>query len=250
MSKFFFHTGKKFFNLQRAITLFFIYLGHLSYIFIFKWQDVRWKHTILNTLHAGSVLVFPLIILSGLIGTSLAYSINYILAPFNLQNQALFIAQSTIIRDMAPLPIGFIFCVQCGLNLINPDHPSLNHTPDRVMLETILPLIVGVNITAMLLYTYISATFFLSVFLTFSYLLHMSTDEYVLRLSEIINPADVITSLVKTILYATIASYTAGYYYYYVTNKVMPVRKAVSRIITRGLFWLVVISVLVKLNFT
>lgn len=78
----------------------------------------------------------------------------------------------------------------------------------------------------------------------------MSTDEYLLRLSEIINPADVITSLIKTILYASIASYTAGYYYYYVTNKVMPVRRAVSRIITRGLFWLVVISVLVKLNFT
>ena len=194
--------------------------------------------------------MLPLVIITMLMGISLALSIHFILARYNLQNEALFIAQDSMIKDIAPLPIGFVLCVHCGLNLIDKNHPSLHQPPQTVLLETIIPLIVAMNITAILLYTYVCSAFYTSVFLAFNYFLHTNTDEYLIKLSRIINPLDIGLSIGKTMLLATIASFIAGYYYYDVALRVLPTRKAVSRIITRGLFWLVVISVLIKVYFT
>ena len=190
--------------------------------------------------------MLPLIFVSLLMGMSLAISINYILAPFNLQQQAMLIAENAIIHDFAPMTIGFVLCAQCGLNLIDFYHPDQRQTPDKVLLETIIPLVTGINITALLLFTYVSLAFFVSVLFTFYYFLQLDTHEYLIRLSAVINYADLISSLCKTILYATIASFTAGYYYYDVANRVLSTRKAVSRIITRGLFWLIAMNVLLK----
>lgn len=243
------HTGKKALDLHSSIKLFFLYVGHLFSSLLFRNYLVSWRPTLPAVISAGAFLLIPLLVVSMLIGVSLTLTINYILAPFNLQNQGLFIAQNMIIRDIAPLPIGFIFCVQCGLNLINANHPSLHHAPDKVMLETIIPLVIGVNLTSILLYTYVTAAFFVSVFFTFTTILHMNIDEYILRLSELVAPLDIISSLIKTIIYATIASLIAGYYYYDVAKRILPVRQAVSRIITRGLFWLVVGSVFIKVYF-
>ncbi len=78
-------------------------------------------------------------------------------------------------------------------------------------------------------------------------MLQISTDEYLLRLSEFMNPYDFGYSILKTVFYASIASFTAGYYYYDVANRILPTRRAVSRIITRGLLWLVVGSLILKL---
>jgi len=243
-------TGRKTEQIYHSILIFFQFFGQLIYNLLFNWNAILWQNTVISTLRAGAWIFIPLSILSMLMGMSLTLSIHYILSRFNLQNQAMFIAQNTIITDFSPLPIGFVLCVQCGLNLINSDHPSLHHTPEKVILETIIPLIAGINCTAILLYAYVSFSFFLSIFFTFYYFLQTNTDEYLLRLGSIIRPIDIIISIGKTMIFATIASLTAGYYYYDVAKRVIPTRKAVSRIITRGLFWLIVISVLIKIFFS
>lgn len=244
------HTGEKTSALADSMVFFFLFLGHFFYNLIVNCYKIHWHNTFRITLRAGSIIVLPLIIVTMLMGISLALSIHYILARYNLQNQALFIIQDSMIKDIAPLPIGFVLCVHCGLNLIDVNHPSLHQSPQTVLLETIIPLIVAINLTAMLLYTYVATAFYVSVFLAFNYFLHTNTDEYLLNLSRIINPIDISMSIGKTMLLATIASFIAGYYYYDVAIRVLATRKAVSRIITRGLFWLVVISVLLKVYFS
>jgi hypothetical protein len=54
-------------------------------------------------------------------------------------------------------------------------------------------------------------------------------------------------SILKTLCYCTIVGLTTGYYYYEVAIHDIAVRRAVSRIITRGLFWILVCSAYFKL---
>lgn len=241
------NTGKKATELYRAFIFYFSFLGHLIASVFLHSNAIVWRPTFTTTLIAGGWIVFPLIVVSVLIGMSMALSIHYILAPFHLQHQAIIIAQTTMLHDAAPLLIGFVLCVHCSLNLINPKHPSLKHSPQDVLLKTIIPLIVSINCTALLLYIYVTLSFLIGVYFTFYYFLQININEYLAGLNDIIYSSDIVGSVAKSLLFATIASVTAGYYYYDVASRILSTRTAVSRIITRGLFWLVVISVLIKL---
>ncbi|WP_058526073.1 ABC transporter permease [Legionella erythra] len=240
-------TGEKAGALLQSTLFFFVFFGNFFYSLVCNWNAITWRESFFATLRAGTWVVIPLLFVSMLMGTSLAVSIHYMLAPYNLQHQGMLIAQNTVIHDFAPLTIGFVLCTQCGLNLIDFYHPSLHEDPQKVLLENIIPLVAGFNVTALLLYTYVSLGFLTSIFLTFYYYLKADINEYLIRLGDVITLADLLNSLCKTILYATIASFTAGYYYYDVANRILPTRKAVSRIITRGLFWLITVSVVLKL---
>ena len=241
-------TGKKIHKFFGAFTFFFQFFGELVSQFLRHGNRVTWRKIIAANLHFGTTIVIPLILVSMLIGMALTVSIHLTLAHFHLQQKAMVIIQTTMLRDIAPLPIGFVFCVHCGLNLIEEDHPSLHQLPKVVILETIVPLFAGINITALLLYTYVFLSFLFSAYITSYFILETNTNEYLLRLSQIINPYEVIESLVKTVAYASTAALVAAYYYYAVASKVIPTRQAVSRIITRSLFWLIVLSVGFKLS--
>lgn len=239
--------GKRGVDFFWSIRFFFQFLGHLTYTLIYNFRRIAWKHTLAITMGAGSSLVLPLMIVSVLIAIFMALSIHNMLSMYNIQNKALNLIQDAVIRDIAPMPIGFVLCVHCSFNLIDKEHPSLHKSPQIVLRETIIPLIVGINFNAVLLYTYVIFAFFVGTYFTFHTLVHANMDEYLLRLNESIKPSDVLLSVAKTMLLATIASFIAGYYYYDVAIRVLPVRLAVSRIITRGLLWLVVFSVLLKI---
>lgn len=241
------HTGKKAHETFDAIVFFFQFLGELVSRILRHANRIVWGPTIQANLQASAIIVIPLVLLSLLIGMALTLSVHLALSRFNLQHQATFILETTMLRDMAPLMIGFVLCVHSGLNLIDKNHPSLHKPPILVLLETIIPLFVGINLCALLLYTYVFTSFILGAFFTSYFILQANTDEYLLRLTEIIEPIDWLASVVKTLVYATIASFIAGYYYYGVANDVISTRQAVSRVITRSLFWLILISGVFKL---
>ena len=139
------HAGKQTTLISRSIIFFFQYLGELTDCIINRWSNVVWHHTVKSNLYVGATIVIPLIIITMLAGMSLAYSIHVVLTPYHIQDKAMIIAQTTLLRDFAPFTIGFVLCVHCGLNLIDKNHPSLNHPPRFVILETIIPLMVGIN---------------------------------------------------------------------------------------------------------
>ncbi len=142
--------GYKTTRLLRAFIFFFVFFGHFFYCLIGKFTHIHWKSSFLGVLRAGSKLVIPMMLVCMLIGTTMAISIHYFLTKYNLQNQAMYLVQNMIIRDLVPIIIGFVLCVHCSFNLIDEYHPSLNRSPDQVMLETIIPLVVGVGFTALI----------------------------------------------------------------------------------------------------
>ncbi len=240
-------TGKKTYQLVETFFFFFEFLGALISQLLRHGNKVTWRKMIVANLHFGTSIVIPLILISMLIGIALTVSVHLTLARFHLQQQAMVIVQTAMLRDIAPLPIGFVLCVHCGLNLIEKDHPSLHQEPKIILWETIIPLFAGINIAALLLYSYVFTSFLFSAYISSYFILESNTDEYLLNLSQLINPCQAIESIVKTLSYATTACLVAGYYYYAVASEIIPTRKAVSRIITRSLFWLLLLSVALKL---
>lgn len=228
---------------------FFQYIGLLIHKSLFFWQKIEGRNTLLKSLNSGSKLALPLILVVILIGFSLTLSINYLLSQYNLQHRVILIAQNILIRDIAPLLISFVLCASAALMLIDAHHPSLHHPPEQVMLHTTIPLIVSMNCTAILLYIYIAATLHLTIIFTVYFFIEGNITAYLLNLGTMINKSSLVISFINTVIYASIASIIAGFYYFEVSIRGLSTQRAVSKIITRGLFWLIGISVLIKYYF-
>lgn len=227
---------------------FFQYLGHISYVFIatlFSSHE-RSRLEFLLTLKGGAIIMPPLFIVAMFIGSGMALSVHVMLSRFNIQQQAMMIAQDALIHDIVPILISFILCARAALMLIEEDHPLLKNNKYDVILEWILPLIAGNLVTAILLYAYVVVALLFSIYVTFDYILELDVREYLLRLNDSLSLPLVSISVFKTLLYTFIASLIAGFYYYCIPAREMPLKHAVSKILLRGLFWLIVISGIIK----
>jgi ABC-type transporter Mla maintaining outer membrane lipid asymmetry permease subunit MlaE len=240
---------------MHSIILFFVLFGHLCHSIkdvICGRKSISWFGIVRILFYSGAILVIPLVIICGLIGMSLSLNAYSILYPFNLQNKALPISQDLLTKDLIPLIIGFVLCVQSSLNIITAriKITKLKRTPDEVILEYVLPIMIGINLTGLLLFTYTIVAIFISLYFTFHYLLDTSTHEFLIHVGHSVTITALIYSVIKTFLYCSIVSLTAGYYYYQVAVSQISLRRAVSRIFTRGSLWLTLISVYWKfMNF-
>lgn len=230
-----------------------LFLGFIGHLFLNIMHamvgkvKIPWINTLDTLFSSGARLVIPLTFISAVATMSITLNIYYLLSPFGLQNKVEFIAVNIISHDLVPLIIGLVLCIQSSLNLINIQAQKLHHVPHTIILEYIFPILIGINITALLLYTYLFAACLLSMYLTFHYVVHYDIYQFFWRLSNFIRPLDIMCSIFKTLVYATIVSLTVGYYYYEVAIRDILVRRAVSRIITRGLVWIVMASAYLKL---
>lgn len=252
---FFKQTGMYFIRFFQSIFFFFAFIGHLSQSVknsITRHLTISWPNVLKILYYSGASLALPLIIISALMTMSLSMNSYLIFSKFNLEDKALPIVQTLLVQDLVPLLIGFVLCVQVSLNIINAriKITKLQRTPQEVILEYILPIIIGINITGILLYAYMIFVMFLSLYITFHLILNRSIQFFILDVVHSTSPFALTFSLFKTLLYCSIVSFTAGYYYYQVATHHVPVRRAVSRILTRGSLWLTVSSVSIKfLNF-
>lgn len=245
-------TGFHVFRFFKSIFFFLSFIGHLAHSsknIITRHLSISWQNVWKILYYSGVSLVIPLIIVSALMALSLGINSFLILSNFHLEDKALPIAQTLLLQDVLPLLIGFVLCVQVSLNIINAriKITKLQRTPQEVILEYILPIIIGVNITGLLLYVYLISVIYLSLYITFHHLLNINADMYVMELERNTTFFSVTYSIIKTLLYCSIVSFTAGYYYYMVATRHVPVRRAVSRILTRGSLWLTISSVYIKL---
>ncbi len=246
-------TGFYVFRFFKSIFFFLSFIGHLAHSsknIITRHLAISWQNVWKILYYSGVSLVIPLIIVTALMAMSLAVNGFLILSNFHLGDKSLPIAQTLLLQDFVPLLIGFILCVQMSLNIINAriKITKLQRTPQEVILEYILPIIIGVNITGLLLYIYLISVLFISLYITFHNLLNMNADMYLLEIERNATALSVAYSILKTLLYCSIVSLTAGYYYYMVATRHVPVRRAVSRILTRGSLWLTISSVYIKLS--
>lgn len=249
ITPFFRHIGRTTAKTYRGTLYFFQYIGLLTHKLLFSSTSIEVRATLIQSLNAGNRLVIPLILAAALIGFSLTYSINYLLAQYNLQHRVILIAQNILMRDVMPFLISFVLCVSSGLMLIEAHHPSLHRTPEVVMSKITIPLILGAMFTAALLYIYIAVTLHVTIIFTVYYFIEGNIISYLMNFGTFINKESLLISLVNTMIYASLASLVAGFYYFEVSIRGLSMQKAVSRIITRGLFWLIGVSVFIKYFF-
>ncbi|MGQ3890474.1 ABC transporter permease [Legionella sp. CNM-4043-24] len=248
----FYHVGLYVTRLLRSIGLFFVFFGHLCHSVLISMSgqlSITWNHIWRVLFHSGVALVLPLAFISSLMTVSVTVSTYLILSRFNLQQKNLSIVQDIMTVDLLPVLIGFVLCIQSSLSLINAriKITRRQQSPEEVILAFVIPIMIGISITALLLYTYVLAAIFLSLYLTFDYLYLLTTHEFILQMSQSISLEEILFSVFKTLLFGLIVSLTAGYYYYQVAVYQITMRRGVSRILTRGLLWLLLSSVLLKL---
>lgn len=230
-----------------SVHLFFVFLGHLCHSIkdgLLGRVTISWTNVAKILFYSGAAVIIPLITISAIMGLSLSLNAYLIFSRFNLQNKALAISQDLLTQDLLPLLIGFVLCVQSSLNIITAriKITRFRSTPEEVILDYILPIMIGIDITALLLYTYTFVAILISLYFTFHHIMAFTTHEFFLHIGRNINVVTVLNSVIKTLVYCTIVSLTTGYYYYQVAVTQMNLRKAVSRIFTRGSLWLTVSS--------
>lgn len=245
-------TGRRFVRGLKSLSFFFGFIGHLSHSsknIVTRHLSITWKNVWKILYYSGVSIIIPLVLVSALLSMSLGMSAYFILGNFNLQDKALSIVQLLLIEDVLPLLIGLVLCVQVSLNIINAriKIKKLQQTPQEVILEYILPIIIGLNFTGLLLYMYLINIIFISLYITFhSILMNMDAPVYLLAMERSSTLVTFTYSLIKTLFYCSIVSFTAGYYYYMVATRHVPLRRAVSRVLTRGSLWLTISSVGIK----
>ncbi|KTD04837.1 putative ABC transport system permease [Legionella geestiana] len=249
--RFFFRIGLLSQQLIRSLVLFFGFLGHLGSAF----RDFLLLRITVSLMaiqkiiyHSGAKIIMPLSIISLLAGMSASISARSLLARYNLQRQAMAYAQAMLINDMLPIFIGLVLSVQTALNAIDETARIMRQqrTPDDVMTEYVLPTLFGVMLTALLLYIYLFAISFTSLYYSFHYLQGTNFDEYLAHLDNSFSLAEYLISLAKTLFFGAIAAFGACYYYYYVSIYRTQQRRVVSRILTRSAFWMIVMAALIK----
>lgn len=234
-----------------SVLLFFVFLGHLCHTIkhiLCGRLTISWFAIVKIVFYSGTLLVIPLIIISALMGVSLSLNTWHIFERFNLQHKALPISQDILIQELLPLLIAFVLCVQSSLHIISA-HIKItrySRSTEDVILGHLLPIIIGLNLSSLLLYTYLYTTILVSIYLAFHYVLNVSTQEYLIHIGHYITLHALFYSIIKTFVYSIVVSLTTSYYYYQIAIKQINLRKAVSRIFTRGSLWLVITSFLWK----
>lgn len=228
----------------KNVRLFFIFLGALLYLSFKEGKNISWRHGIARSLYAGYELFIPLMLVSISIGVGLSYGLHQLLSPYKLSVGGVFLAQTVLLRDIAPLPIGFILCIKNALILIDsPLSSELNEGKrDAVLLDVVIPQIIGMNLTGLLLYIYGFAACAISVLLSFILILKSDINAYLMRFSAFIEPTEMFLSLSKAFVFMLVATLISGFYYFELVRRKISVRRAVSKILTRGIFWLCIVA--------
>lgn len=247
----FYQTGLYATRFFKSVGLFFVFFGHLCHsiiIALFGQLSIAWEQIWRVLYHSGVALVLPLAFVSSLITVSVSVTTYLILVRFNLHQKSLSIIQDIMTVDLLPALIGFALCIQSSLSLINAriKITKQQRSPEEVILAFVIPIMAGISMTAILLYTYVLGAIYLCLYLTFDYMHLLSTHEFILQTAQSITVDKILYSLFKTLLAGFIVSLTAGFYYYQVAVNQIPMRRGVSRILTRGSFWLLSGSVSLK----
>lgn len=248
---FFYAIGRNTSRFFQSIALFFAFIGHVIYSAnhaLFGRSQIAWINVLKVLYNSGTAIAIPLIIISIILANSLGLNTHSLLKHFNLQGKTLPITLNALVRNLLPIMIGFVLCVQSALNLIiaRTRITKLRHTPHEVVLNYILPILIGINMTAVVLYAYTLAACLISLFYIFHYYFNLSQHEYMIHITHSIMITDLTVGIVKTLILGTILSLTAGYYYYEAAIVHVPLRTAVSRILTRGAVWIAVVSALLR----
>lgn len=235
-----------------AIHLFFCFLGHLVCTLgnvLRQRAKIAWIGVVETLYHSGAKLVIPILFISALFSATMVINIHNFLGRFNLQLRAMHLLQNLLTMDAIPFFIAAILTVQSSFSLMTLDKEQILLQPQQTLERFIIPTMIGLSLSGVLLYIYILTTFWAMMFLSVTVYLQIPSTELYLSMLKALTPDSLIYALAKTLIYSIIASTILGYYYYQVAVHQISLRLALSRIISRGLFFLALTSLLIKLGF-
>jgi len=228
-----------------SLRLFFTFLGHF-FLTLFNPRNqhltIHWAILTKTIYLSGARLMLPVSIISGILGFSLALTLFPIFNGFHLGRHALPIAQMAVVSYLAPLSVGIILSIQSALNLINASVHELQLSLDETMYEYIFPVMLGIILTGVLLYVYALFAALVGVYLTFQYVHNVDVYDHLVHLANTISWYTLDYSLLKVFIYCIIIALVVGYYYYKIALRLISLRKAVSRVMTRSLLCIIVFS--------
>ncbi|WP_019217762.1 ABC transporter permease [Legionella tunisiensis] len=161
-------------NSINSIVLVFRFLGHLLYslICIISGKvSVGWSNAIEFMYYAGVRPVTSLVLICLLIGITVSQAVYFLLQPFNLHQRILPTVQNILTHEILPIVIGFILCIQVALHLINTRLEEHNRNPEDFILTHVWPIIIGMNMTSLILYVYLVSSIFSALILAFIFYL-------------------------------------------------------------------------------
>lgn len=226
-----------------SVRLFLCFLGHLvvTFIrFILGRISISWSNTVKTLFLSGVRLFVPILMISALIGFSLALTFHNIFIRFHLLQSALPITQNIAIRNIIPVLLGIIISIQSALNLISVRIHKLHQMPQTVLMVHVIPTMFGIILTSFFLYIYSLTAFLIGIYSAFYFFLNVEVRFFLMNITNYITPWDIIYSLEKVMLYTSIVALVVGYYYYEVAIRKVSLRKAVSTIMTRSLLFIIV----------
>lgn len=224
----------------KVIAHVFAYFGHIFYsVFqIIKGElPFSWYRCARTIYSSGATLVLPLSFVCAIMGVSLSFNLHELLSGIGFESSALIASQRFIAKDLLPAFIALILCTQSAVELVGAKIKKIQHAPHDVLVDYILPIIIGLSFSSLLLYAYTLFVTMIAIYFTFADLLHTNIHEFYAILIRAISLRDLFTSVAKVLLFSTIVSLIVGYYYYQLASWDVSLRNAVGRIITRGLLW-------------
>ncbi|WP_367607560.1 ABC transporter permease [Legionella sp. W05-934-2] len=238
-------SGTHIIKFTRSQIFIFQFVGHLSQTakdMLLGKLTINWSRLWVVVYFSGVRLVIPLIIISALLSISIAQMVYVTLSPFHLQKQVLPIAQSILTREFLPIFIGLILCIQSAVRFIDTKTQQANQTGTDALTEQVIPIMIGVSLTSIFLFAYAIGAVILSFYLVFHYKLSLSTYEFISHILSARTRFELIYSAFKTLILSFVVAIVAGFYYFESAVNHTTLSKAVSRTMTRGIFWLIVTS--------
>jgi ABC-type transporter Mla maintaining outer membrane lipid asymmetry permease subunit MlaE len=239
-------------TLVYSTILVFRFLGHLFYSFIniiSGKSSVAWSNTVDFMYYAGARPVTSLFFICLLVGISVSQAVYFFLQPFHLHQKVLPLVQNILTHEILPIIIGFILCIQMALHLISTRLEHYDKNPEEFILSHVWPIIIGMNLTSLLLYVYLVTSIFLGFYISFHFLFGYTTNEFLFYILNATTAFDLTYSVVKTLILCIIIGFSASYYYYEATIRKTNLRKAISRVLTRSSFWLIISSMYITYSF-
>lgn len=233
-----------------SVFYFFEFLGYLGITIkrvVLGQRKFPWHDFFHGVYHALSLLVVPLIFLGVLISATLELNVYMILKHFNMQQHAIIRVQGMVVRDILPGILAIILCIRFALNMITVKTFVLKSSPYELMINHILPRMLIICITAILLFPYFMMAALITTYIVAKEVLSINVTNYLLLLSDNLSIVDLFSALLKLTVLTLLVSIIAGFYYYKMSVGHLALRKVVSRIMTRGIVWIIVCNVWFKL---
>ncbi len=193
---------------------------------------------------ASCKLVFPLTVLTIIINVSVILFAGPLVKQFNLEQNVIKITNLILLKEALPSLIALTLAFHYAIRLIeltNSMHIEINAYEVQ---QHILSRILAICFAGPLLYLYIVIVNFIVIFFVLSVEYDIILPVYLTNLRDNLNVSFFILSIVKTLCFTLVVGLIASFYYHQFYRKVIPLYHTISRLMTRAIFWLIIVNII------